>query len=201
MWEKYTPLADSWSGTYFYDIAVDDSGVYFAGYDGSKNIKNSRGGYDKLDYQWHIEKRSLANGSLYWTQTLNPSSLDDRAKAIAVDGAGIHIAGRSALEGNPYNYQWRIEKRDLISGDLIWQQTEELDKAFANYADIQKIAVDGDAIYILGGGGGDPEWRLEKRRVSDGALLWVQNPDYGGASALVLDNFGDVKIWITEIGA
>lgn len=200
VWEKYTPLADSFTGTYFYDIAVDNSGVYFAGFDGSKNIKNSRGGYDKFDAQWHIEKRDLVSGSLYWTQIQNPSSLDDYAKAIAVDGTGVYVAGKSALEGSPYNYQWRIEKRDLISGDLIWQQTEGLDKSFANYADIEKIAIDGDTIYILGNGGGNPEWRLEKRRISDGALLWAVQ---GATPIKTLINARDLAvdssgIYITE---
>ena len=60
-------------------VAVDGTGVYVVGYD------NSPG-----NNEWRLEKRSLTSGGTIWTQTENPSTGDDVAYGVAVDGTGVY---------------------------------------------------------------------------------------------------------------
>ena len=40
-----------------------------------------------------MEKRSLTDGSKIWTRIGDPSSVDDWARGVAVDGTGVYIVG------------------------------------------------------------------------------------------------------------
>ena len=133
-----------------YTITVDSTGFYVAGYDSSPG-----------NYQWRVEKRSLTDGSQIWVQTSNPSSQNDLAYAIAVDSTGIYVAGSDRTVGSS-NLQWRVEKRSLITGVLIYGVTSNPsstnDEALA-------ITVDSSAIYAAGYDNvpGNEQWRIEKR--------------------------------------
>jgi len=142
-----------------YGVAVDGSGVYIVGFD-----------YIPGNAEWRIQKRSLTTGSLIWSQTSNPSSGDDVAYGVAVDGSGVYIVG---YDRSPGNGEWRVEKRSLTTGSLIWSQTNNpstsYDLAFG-------VAVDGSGVYIVGYDyiPGNAEWRVEKRSLTTGSLIWSQ---------------------------
>jgi hypothetical protein len=90
-----------------HDIAIDSTAMYVVGFD------TSLGG----DWQWRIEKRSLADGSLVTefgaggVVTSNPgTNYDewDEAHSIAIDSTAMYVIGH---DHSPGNEQWRIEKR------------------------------------------------------------------------------------------
>ena len=161
------------------DIAVDSSGIYAVGYDSSPG-----------NAQWRIEKRRPTDGTLIWQQTENPSSSYSGACGIAIDRTGIYVAGYDSLPGNT---QWRIEKRSLTDGTLIWQQTEN---PSSSYDEAYAVAVDGTGMYVVGTDSlpGNTEWRIEKRSLTDGTLIWQQtnNPSSGddGAYGVAVDSNG-----------
>jgi len=133
---------------YVYAITADASGIYVTGRDESMGAGNS---------QWLIEKRNLTTGALIWTQTSNPSTGNDIARAISAETSGIYIAG---TDYSPGNEQWRIEKRDLSTGNLICTQTSNPnidDQAFA-------ITADASGIYMAGHDDSplNQQWRMEK---------------------------------------
>ncbi len=157
-------------------ITVDATGIYIAGQDGN-------GGYE-----WYMEKRNLTTGALIWSKTSNPSAGDDGATAIAVDGSGVYIAGfDDILVGT--NYQWRIEKRDLTTGNLIGGFgtggviTSNVSTSY-DYA--YGMTIDASGIYVAGVDyNPNYEWRIEKRDLTTGAIIWTQysNPTTGSDKA------------------
>jgi len=150
------------------DVAVDGSGIYIVGLDSYLHYGNSR---------WRIEKRSLADGSVSWTKTSNPSADDDTAYSVAVDGSGVYIVG---YDDYPGNNRWRIEKRSLTDGSVIWTQASN---PSANMDRASDVAVDGTGVYIVGYDYylGNGRWRIEKRSLTDGSVIWTQasNPSAG----------------------
>ena len=141
-------------------VAIDSSGIYVVGFDNSP-------GND----QWRVEKRSLTDGSLLWTQTVDPSNRNDRAYGVAVDSSGVYVAGFENSQGND---QWLIEKRKLADGTLLWSQTSNPSPTADDEA--TGVAVDSTGVYVVGFDNvpGDDEWRIEKRNLTDGTLLWAQ---------------------------
>jgi len=104
-----------------------------------------------------------ADESLIWSETSNPSSVDDIAFDVAVDSTGLYVVG---IDRSPGKGQWRIEKRALTDGSLIWSETSNPS------GDIDwphGVAVDSTGLYIVGSDSspGDAQWRIEKwERVS-----------------------------------
>ena len=129
-------------------IAVDSSGIYVGGWD-----------YSQSNNQWRIEKRNLTTGALIWTQTINPSLGNDIIQSVAVDSSGIYVGGWDYSQSNN---QWRIEKRSLTTGALIWTQTSN---PSSGYDSANSVAVDSSGIYVGGYDSlpGNNEWRIEKR--------------------------------------
>lgn len=136
-------------------IVVDSSGVYVAGW---------RGG--ALGNQWGVEKYSLSDGTLIWSQT----GVSGYATEIAVDPSGIYVVGASPNGGNN---EWRTEKRSLADGGLIWGHTN--DPSIDNDVPYG-IVSDTSGIYIVGVDNG---WRIEKRSLIDGSLVWTQTNSAG----------------------
>lgn len=137
-------------------VAVDGAGIYLIGLDVFPG-----------NAEWRIEKRSPGDGSVMWTQVENPSTGPDVPYAIAVDGTGIYIAGYDAIPGD---IEWKVEKRSLTTGALIWTQTENPSTGY----DIAKaVAVDASGLYVAGYDQfpGDFEWHIEKRSLTTGALM------------------------------
>ena len=167
-------------------VAVDASGIYVVGFDESPG-----------NWEGRVEKRNLTDGSLIWTQTINPSDGYDSATDVAVDSSGVYIVGYDESIGNS---EWRIEKRSLSTGALI--PTFGTDGAVAN--DLSDgsdsafgVAVDSTGIYVVGRdySPANPAFRTEKRSLTDGSLVWgyTSNPSTG------TDLAGDVAVDSTGV--
>lgn len=152
------------------DIDVDDTGIYIAGVDSIAGT---------LDYQWRIEKRNLEDGSSIWSRTINPSSSNDSLWSVSVYGSSIYLVGMDQLGGG--NSQWRIEKRFANTGVMQWIQQVN---PSANEDVAYGVAVDSTGVYIAGfdSVGGDRRWRIEKRALTNGSLVWSQAEDPGSAT-------------------
>jgi hypothetical protein len=96
-------------------------------------------------------------------------------------------------DSSPGNTQWRIEKRSLTDGSLIWQQTEN---PSSSYDEAYAVALDGTGMYVVGTDSlpGNTQWRVEKRSLTDGTPIWQQtnNPSSGddGAYCIAVDSNG-----------
>ena len=144
-------------------VAVDGSYMYIVGWDTSPG-----------NIQWRMEKRTLTTGSLIWARTSNPTSGNDYASDVAVDGSGVYIVGS---DQSPGEQEWRVEKRDLATGSLTWARTGN---PSSGWDCAYGVAVDGSGVYIVGLDSytGDYEWRIEKRYLTNGRLIWsrTSNP-------------------------
>lgn len=143
----------STSGDQVMSVAVDDTGLYLIGIEGA-----TLGAFT-------IQKRSLTDGTLLWTQISDPSEGTDRASDITVDDSGIYIVG---YDSSPGDTEWRIEKRKLTDGTLIW---EESNNPSSEEDEASGVALDESGIYIVGfdesQGTFEREWRIEKRFLSE----------------------------------
>ena len=176
-------------------VAVDGTGIYVVGVDSV-----SAGS----DPEWRIEKRSLGDGSVLWTQKENPSTAgynsgqpSDAPRAVAVDATGVYVVGYDYVPGNQ---EWRIEKRSLSTGALTWTQIEN---PSTSDDEPKGIAVDGTGVYVVGydQSPGNGEWRIEKRSLSTGALITTfgtggviredpNAPTFDAASGVAVDGAG-----------
>jgi hypothetical protein len=166
-----------------YGIAIDGTGIYVVGQSRASG---------SLDLAWRMEKRTLDSGALTWSQTSNPSTADDEARGAAVDVSGVYIVGRASTSGY---HEWRIEKRSLTAGAPMWQQTSN---PSASWDETRDVAVDSSGIYVVGWdesqGSGNWQWRIEKRGIIAGELVWLQtgNPSstHDGAEGVTVDSSG-----------
>lgn len=162
IWAQVTNPATTGTSAQAYSVVADDSAIYVCGYDNAPNTG-----------EWHIEKRSISNGALIWTKLNDFSTLGaDYAMDIVMDSSGIYIAGSDYEQGTT-DCEWRIQKRNLQTGDTIWTQRSNPssfnESAFA-------ITKDSNFIYVGGTealNSSNLLWRIEKRSLIDGSLLCV----------------------------
>ncbi|PLX20977.1 hypothetical protein C0584_04300 [Candidatus Parcubacteria bacterium] len=147
---------------YIKGLAVDATGLYVIGYDSGFG-----------DYQWRIEKRNLNTGDPIWSKISNPSASADMAQDVAVDGTGVYIVGYDYV---PNAGRWRMEKRNLSTGNPIWTKTVDPAPLFGDYA--LAVTVDSSGFYVGGRdsstGSANPQWRIEKRNISTGDPIWTK---------------------------
>ncbi len=157
-------------------IKVDSDYLYIAGYD---NIPGN--------IEWRIEKRNKTSGALCVSgvecaagtfgvggvATTNPSVNTDRIYAMAIDDSYIYVGGDDASVSSA-NSQWRIEKRDIVTGALVTAfDTDGIIQVNPNtlLEWVTDIAVDDTHVYIGGFIGSTAgTWRIEKRDKTDGSL-------------------------------
>ncbi|MES2970904.1 MAG: hypothetical protein V4702_01110 [Patescibacteria group bacterium] len=196
------------------DTALDTTGgyIYLAGHENNK---------------WRIEKRKILDAELCGAAECGTqfgtngvvtedvaSSTDEKITAIAIDASGgfMYLAGYDSA-GAASTPQWRIEKRNLSDGALVnaFDTNGILTEDVASSTDekINSIVIDtsGGHMYLNGydsaGANSGQEWRIEKRNLSDGALVNAFDTDgiitedlsTGGtkaeqATAIVLDVSG-----------
>lgn len=172
-------------------VAVDNTGLYVVGtitpYQNASNYDLWDGG------TWRIEKRNLLDGSVIWALESNPSPKSDYARSVAVDGTGLYIIGSDSNQGLP---EWRIEKRSISDGSLIWVQTSNpTEKDDIPY----DVAVDASGLYIVGQiyPDEDVEARIEKRDRLTGSLIWSvdSNPTpYGLHLGAAIDDYKRITL-------
>jgi len=139
------------------------------------------------------------SGERVWAQTVDPSvSFDDEVYGVAVDANALYAVGFDSGTVK-FDDQWRIEKRDLVNGDLMPSfgtagviVTNPSATTINSYDDANAIAIDSIYMYVVGydavpdvasGASSltDDEWRIEKRRLDTGAL----DPSFGSAGVVV----------------
>ena len=166
-----TPAAAG-SNLYSLDIAIDSNYLYAFGRE-----ENSAG---SNTYYWHVEKRSLSDGSFDASFGLNgiaTSSLaeSENASGIDIDSTYMYLVGTDDTS----TIDWRIEKRLLSDGSL----DSNFGTAGAVVGDgvtTSSLDVYADSLYVYAIGSesydGGSVWRVEKRRISDGTLADVLLP-------------------------
>jgi len=101
----------------------------------------------------------------------------DEAKAMAIDSSSMYVVGFELGK-------WRIEKRNLNDGDLIYGITNE-----DTWGEANAIAIDGAYMYVAGEDytGDNYRWRIEKRRLSNLSL----DLDFGIDGVVISDPSGN----------
>jgi hypothetical protein len=171
LWEQSNNIYPNGGGAW--DIAINSEFLYVVGTD-----------YSKDKCQWRIEKRQTNNGATVWIQINDYSNSDDEAMGVAVDSTGVYIIGN---DNSPGNKQWRIEKRNLLDGKLIWTQSNNYS---GNYDIPWGLTIDNTGIYIAGMDQslGWYQWRIEKRNLNDGNLNWtISNSIHGVALDIIVN--------------
>ncbi|MDI6788126.1 MAG: Ig-like domain-containing protein [Planctomycetota bacterium] len=157
----------NWDGVF--GIAIDSQFMYLVGND-----------FIPGDFEWRIEKRNLSNGALVvgfgttGVVTTNPTpGGEDAATHLAIDLQYMYVVGYDQAAGSE---RWRIEKRDLFSGALVsgfgTNGVSTSNPSIGN--DIAwQIAIDSQYMYVVGCDQlpGNRQWRIEKRNLSNGALV------------------------------
>lgn len=174
IWSKSVVLNGAFS-----DIALYNADIYIVGYN---NVPGN--------YQWKIEKRISSDGSLVWSQVSNPSGGQDFANGIVVDNSGVYIVGGDSALGN---YQWRIEKRSLSDGSLVWSRVNN-PSGGSDYAN--RVVVNSSGIYIAGEdySPGNVQWRIEKRDLNNGSLIWSQVTNPRNVAGFDLEEASSISI-------
>ncbi len=152
-----------------FDVVVASSAVYVVGSD------------DSVGPQWRIEKRSLLTGALSpsfgagGVVTSNPSGGYDVAIAAVSDGTSLYVVGYDMVPSF-LDYEWRIEKRLLSTGELVadFGTNGAVMVNPCASTDIPSAVVDdGTSLYVVGYdyATGGWRWRIEKRSMTTGALV------------------------------
>ncbi|MCB1138378.1 MAG: hypothetical protein KDK23_06450 [Leptospiraceae bacterium] len=166
------------------DLDYDGIYIYIAGWD-----------FQSGSNAWRLEKRLASTGELDPSFASNgvlshdPSAgFPDYLHAIELAAGGIYLAGSSSVTGTAQ--EWRIEKRNLITGalDTGFNGTGIFTTGAGNGTQSRIFAMTVDDTYIYASGanqpGGDLNWRLDKRFLSDGSA------ESAFASGTVTDNAG-----------
>ena len=175
-------------------LAVNGGAIFVVGYEGNPAPPGT-------DVQWRIEKRSASTGALDGVFGVgtgivrsNPGTAQDEARAVALDGTSIYVAGLQHL--NSGDYAWRIEKRDRGTGALdgtfgTGSGAVTSNPSSNSYDEAQELSLSGSSLFIAGTHefSSDRQWRLEKRDTGTGTL----DPVFGGGTGFVTSNSGTVN--------
>lgn len=156
-------------------LKVDSDYLYVAGYD---NVPGN--------IEWRIEKRNKTTGALCASgvectagafgvggvATSNPSVNADYIYAMAIDASHIYVGGHDAVV-SAANTEWRIEKRDIVTGALETAfDTDGIVQVNPNTVIdwVTSMVVDDTYLYVGGFIGSTAgTWRVEKRDKTTGA--------------------------------
>lgn len=164
-------IEDSVNAESITTIAVDETFIYTGGTNGEVGA---------VDWQWQINKYFKSNGALaisfasFGSIKINPTTSKDLLTQIAVGAQNIYVAGRlndavtSIWQVRAYNKVTGMpDNRFGISGVLT------LDPGGTGPHEFHKgMVIDSKALYLAGGDNsqGNMQWKIEKRRLSDGGL-------------------------------
>ncbi|MEK7520186.1 MAG: hypothetical protein AAB581_03035 [Patescibacteria group bacterium] len=174
-----------WVDTWINAVAVNETGIYVAGVDTSP----------WEGYGWRVEKLDLTDGGSIWTHRYNPDTgqaYTDEPKGVSVDGTGVYVAGYDHYG----NRRWHMRKLDVNNGATIWERSGD----HSNSSDqATAVSVDETGMYVVGwiSRNGTTEWRVEKRDVKNGDLLWEKDGVSGYPSAMTVDTEG---VYVTGRG-
>jgi hypothetical protein len=122
--------------------------------------------------EWKMEARSQKDGSQLWAVTSDPANGTNVPWAVAADSSGVYFVGVDS-GGWKGSIEWRIEKRSLESGALVWAVTEDPDQNATDVADsAYAVAASPSGLCVAGSVASGSEWRVESRNLADGSLVW-----------------------------
>jgi parallel beta-helix repeat protein len=161
------------TGLQAYGIAIDSTYMYVGG--------------DEMgaDRDWRVEKRRLDDGTLetgFDTDGVVTSAGGYRAFQVGLDSTYLYVAGDDEAPGVG---NWRIEKRR--------QDTGAVDSGFgaggvvtsASLSESARdLVVSSSYLYVVGNDE-SPDWRFEKRLISDGSLI---QPEINVGAPLAAEN-------------
>jgi hypothetical protein len=172
------------------ELALDSTYLYVVGNDASRDLR--------------IEKRRLSDGALCTAANcgtqfgvngvVTAASVTDSAGGIVIDSTYMYVVGE---ETNFYSGPWRIEKRRLSDGALCTAAncgtqfgTNGVITGAGTSRGARDVIHDGTYLYISGGDSSGSV-RIEKRRMSDGALCSAANcGTQFGTNGVVLGSTG-----------
>ncbi len=170
------------------DMAIQGDALFVIGKNVIRYARHSSQESD--DFDWHIEKRNAVSGALaegFGTKGIirhNPTPGYEEPEGIAAGVDSIYVVGNEDLAKDG---QWRIEKRDSMTGTLAktFGVSGVITKNSGPWYDVaQRIRVDDGYMYISGQeslrGFGESDWRIEKRSTTTGALI----PEFGSGGAI-----------------
>lgn len=152
-------------------------------------------------YIWRIERRDKNSGNLMpafnGTGVLNVDvgGYYQFLHAMQVDADAIYLAGSDNGCGS-YAHDWRIEKRDRLTGALVGGfgsggvvQTTACTGDYGYGEDVYGLRLDSGYLYAVGpdgtnGGTSAPQWRIEKRDAADGSLV----TGFGSGGTLLINH-------------
>jgi len=76
-----------------------------------------------------------------------------------------------------------------LEGDLVWERTENFTVGTWDYP--HGISVDSTGVYVAGFENDYVNWRVEKRRLIDGSLLWEDSRSFGAGFDYALETVVD----------
>jgi hypothetical protein len=156
-------------GDFAYSATNDGTHLYVAGEDNATN--------------WRIEKRAMSDGATttttgFGTNGAVTSRPGYTARSIIDDGTYLYVIGDTTLTGG----DWRIEKRTMSDGATTTTTGFGTNGAVTSSGGSipHGLVEDGTYLYVVGVDDGN-NWRIEKRRISDGSLA----DGTGGATPVV----------------
>jgi hypothetical protein len=136
-----------------YAITSDGSGsIYITGNDGSNN--------------WRMEKRDVTTGALdasfgSSTGVVTSAAASNVAYGINISGSNVYVVGDDGSD-------WRVEKRNISTGDLVnGFGSSGVLTGTSTSVTAYSVEDDGTSLYISGTQTGT-DWRYEKINISDG---------------------------------
>ena len=120
----------------------------------------------QLGFTW-MEKRSLADGTLLWSQGLNVGPGWEEATDVATDARGEYVVGYDT-GADDTGERWRIQRHDPNTGDLVWEQLG------ASAGAAKGVAIDATGLYVVGhrpaNSRGWRAWTMMKLDLAEGLL-------------------------------
>jgi hypothetical protein len=137
MWEHN--LGYDWGD--LYSIAADADSIYVGGH-----IYDEAGEWQLIPI---IVKLDKATGGVLWTQRLPESKWSDylTVKGLAAKDGKLFDCLQTTDQGNG-NYLWRTERRDPLTGNLIWRVDENGNTLYATRP--YGVATDGNTVMTSG---------------------------------------------------
>ncbi|MDI6787838.1 MAG: hypothetical protein QME51_05660 [Planctomycetota bacterium] len=161
-----------------------------------------------ITYYWRIDSRNISGpttGTLWSFQTVrsggldslfgtggvvtsNPTTTVDEPRAVVISSTYMYVAGFDAVSGNN---RWRIEKRNQSNGALVTSPAFGTGGVVTTDPTtgsdiVNAVTCSSTYLYVVGfdstGGG---RWRIEKRNLSNGAL--VTSPVFGTGGVVTSD--------------